>query len=156
MIKDNLQKQITEAMKARDEVRLSTLRMLSSALHNAEIEKRGELSEEEELTVVRKESKKRKDAIEALQQAQGKLTPEQAASAQEKLRKEEEELRILQEFLPQELSDEELSILVDKAIAMNNAGSIEDIGRVMSSAVELVQGRADGKRVSEMVKQKLI
>ncbi len=93
-----INKQIVEAMKAKDEIRLSTLKLLSSALHNAKIDKRGDLTKEEELTVVRREAKKRKDAIEAYKKV----------GADKRAEREEKELLVLQEFLPEEFSDEEI------------------------------------------------
>lgn len=90
MISDTISQKIAEAMKARDEIRLSTLRLLSSALNYERIAKQHELSEEEELQVVRKEAKKRKDAIEAYKKAE----------AFDRADKESKELVILEEFLP--------------------------------------------------------
>jgi hypothetical protein len=145
MIADIVKKQIIEAMKAKDRVKLSTLKMLSSALHNAEIDKRGDLTKEEELVIVRREAKKRKDAIEAYQKADRVDLAE----------KEKEELKILQEFLPKELTDEELGKLVDDSIKEVDAKSMADMGKVMGKVMAKVAGRADGKRVSDMVRKKL-
>ena len=97
MISNTIGEKIAQAMKARDELRLSTLKMLSAALTNAEIEKKREkLTEEEELKVVRSEAKKRKDAAEAYTKA----------GAKDRADKEKKELEILREYLPKELSDE--------------------------------------------------
>jgi hypothetical protein len=145
MISGTINRKIIEAMKAKDRVKLSTLKMLSSALHNAEIDKRGNLTEEEELVIVRREAKKRKDAIEAYQKADRVDLAE----------KEKEELKILQEFLPKELGDEELEKLVDDSIKEVNAKGMADIGKVMGKVMAKVSGRADGKRVSDMVRKKL-
>ena len=95
MISEKVKKQIIEAMKAKDEIRLSTLKLLSSGLYNAQIKKREELSEEEELEVVRREAKQRKDAIEVYEKA----------GAKDRAEKEKIELQILQEYLPKNLSD---------------------------------------------------
>lgn len=145
MITDNITKMIGEALKAHDELRLSTLRMLSSALNYGFIAKQHKLNEEEEMAVVRKEAKMRKDAIEAYEKA-GAL----ARADKEKL-----ELKILQEFLPEEMSDEELTQLVSEAISQTGAKSISDMGKVIGLVVAKAGGRADGNKVAQMVKSKL-
>jgi len=138
-------KRIGEALKNRDEVRLSTFRLLSSAFNYEFIAKQHKLSEEEELVVVRHEAKKRKEAIEAYQKAGA---PERAA-------KEQKELEVLQEFLPAQISDEELGKIVEEATAQIGAKTIADIGKTMGVAMAKVAGRADGTRVLEIVKLKL-
>lgn len=146
MLVDNIKKQILEAMKAKDAIRLSTLKMLSAALTNAEIDKkREELTAEEELKVVQAEAKKRKDAIELYNKG----------GAEDKAKKEQEELEILQEYLPKELSDEELDVIVGDSIKQSGAKTIADLGKVMGIVMGRVQGRADGGRVSTLVRQKL-
>lgn len=145
LINQEINTKIKEAMKARDKVRLSTLKMLSSALHNAEIDKGDELTSEEELSIVRKEAKKRGDAAESYKQAgRGELA-----------KNEQAELDVLQDFLPAELSDDELEKIVKEAISNANAESVSDMGSVMALAMDKMAGRADGKRVSELVKQEL-
>ena len=146
MILDTINKQIVEAMKARNEIRLSTLKLLLSALHNAKIDKRGDLTEEEELEIVRREAKKRKDAIEAYKKA----------GATDRAEKEEKELVILQEFLPKELPDEEVSKLVDEAIITTSASGMQDMGKVIGAVMAKAKGRADGKKVAEMTRKKLV
>lgn len=145
MITQNIKDQIKDAMKSRDSVRLSTLKMLSSELHNASIDNHGELSEEQEMAVIKKEAKKRRDAIEAY---------EKAGSA-ERAEAEKMELQVLQEFLPAEMSDEELEKLINESIAQLGASSMADIGKVMSAVMGKVNGQADGSRVSALVKEKL-
>lgn len=144
MIAD-ISKQIAEAMKAKEEIRLSTLKLLSAELHNEKIAKQRELTEEEELAVVKRESKKRKDAIEAYEKA----------GAQERADREKKELEILQEFLPAELSDEVLFGMIDEVIKETGASSMTEMGKVMGMVMGKVKGRAEGGRVSEMVKAKL-
>lgn len=149
MIANTLTQKIGEAMKARDTVRLSTLRMLSSAFNYEKIAKQHELNDEEELSVIRKEAKKRKEAIEALRPAQGKLT-----GVEEKINLEKQELTILQEYLPPEISKEEIEKLVGEAILELKASSISEMGKVIG----LVKSRAsgvDGSTLAELVKQKL-
>lgn len=145
MISDTITKQIGEAMKAKDEVRLSTLKMLSSALNYEFINKQHKLSEEEELGVVRHEAKKRKEAIEAYQKA----------GAIDRAEKEKRELEVLQEFLPVEMSEEELNQLVNESINQLNATSIADMGKVMGVVMAKAQGRAEGGKVAELVKRML-
>ncbi len=145
---------IGEALKAHDEVRLSTLRMLSSALNYEKIAKQHELSTDEEIVVVRKEAKKRKDAIEAFRQAQGKPTSS-LTPLEDRIKKEEAELKILAEYLPVEMADEELEKLVIEAIAQTGATQMSDMGRVIGIVMGKTGGKADGGRVSAMVKAKL-
>ncbi|EKD62027.1 MAG: hypothetical protein ACD_52C00323G0011 [uncultured bacterium] len=141
MIADTIQKQIIEALKARDEIRLSTLRMLSSALNYDRIAKQHVLSTEEELAVVNKEAKKRRDAIEIYDKA-----GEAARSAKEK-----KELAILKDYLPKELSGVELEEIVSSAVAESGG----DFGRTMGLVMAKVKGRADGAKVARVVKGKL-
>lgn len=153
MISDTINKQITEAMKAKDEIRVSTLKLLSSELHNAKIDKKADLTKEDELKIVRSEAKKRRDAIEAYEKALRQSSGQ--AGAKDRLEREKKELKILKGFLPIELSNAELSKIVDDAISGTGAKSVQDMGKVMSMAMEKVTGRADGKKVAEVVKNKL-
>lgn len=145
MISDTINKKITEAMKAGDKVRVSTLRMLSSALHNEEIAKREGLDEENELKIVQKEVKKRKDAIEAYKKA----------GAKEKAELEEKELEVLKDFLPEQLSNEELEKEVELAIKETGANSATQMGEVIGKVKAKVGGRAEGSKIAELVKEKL-
>ncbi|RLC28682.1 GatB/YqeY domain-containing protein [Candidatus Woesebacteria bacterium] len=145
MITEKIKKQIIEAMKAGDKLRMSTLKLLSSAMHNAQIKKQEDLSEEEELEIVRREAKKRKDAIEAYKKV----------GADERAEKEKKELVILQEYLPKDLSDEEIEKIVEEAIMSTGAASMKDMGKVIGVAVGKCKGQADGKKVSEIVRTKL-
>lgn len=145
MISDTITQKIAEAMKKRDEIRLSTLRLLSSALNYEKIAKQHDLSEEEELAVVRREAKKRKDAVEAYEKA----------GATERAEKEKKELVILEEYLPAQMPEEELAQIVDEAISASGAKSMAEMGKVMGVAMGKVAGRADGTKVMEFVKKKL-
>jgi len=144
MIAQTLQQKIGEAMKARDEIRVSTLRLLLSAFNYERIDKQHELTDSEEEVVIRKEAKKRRDAIEAYKKA----------GADDRARKEQKELEILQEFLPPEMSEEELTKIVESAISKTGAVALSDMGKVIG----MVKGRApdaDGARIAEIVKNKL-
>lgn len=145
MITKTLSEQIKEALKKGDSVRVSTLRLLSGALHNEEIAKQKELTEEEDLTVVRRELKRREEAAEAYEKG-GR--PESAE-------KEKQEAEILKEFLPVQMSSEELDKIVEETIAQVGAAGPQDFGKVMGAVVARVKGQADGKAVAEAVRKKL-
>lgn len=145
MITDTINKRIIEAMKAGDKLKMSTLKLLSSAMHNAQIKKQENLSEEEELEIVRREAKQRKDSIDAYKKA----------GADEKAEMEEKELVILQEYLPKDLSSEETGKIVDEVIATLGAKNMKDMGKVIGVVLEKCKGKADGKTVSEIVRTKL-
>ena len=145
MIAQTLQQKIGESMKAHNEIRTSTLRLLLSALNYERIDKQHELTDEEEMVVVRREAKKRKEAIDMYK---NNNAPDRAA-------KEEEELKILQEYLPPETSEEDLIKLVDEAVAEVKPQSMADMGKVIG----IVKGKApgaDGAKIAEMVKKKLV
>ena len=146
MITDTINKKIADALKAWDEIRLSTLRLLSSALNYEFIAKQHKLSEEEEIVVVRKEVKKRKEAIEAYTKA----------NALDRAQKEEKELEVLQEFLPAEMNDEMLEKIVVETISETGASSISDMGKVIGLVMAKAKGKVEGSRVSFLVKEKLV
>lgn len=145
MIADTITQKIAEAMKAREEIRLSTLRLLSSALNYEFIAKQHKLNDQEEIVVVRKEAKKRKEAIDAYKKV----------GAEDRAQKEQKELEILQEFLPPEMSDEELEKIIVDAIAQTKASSIKDMGKVIGIVMGKTKGTVDGSRVSLLIKEKL-
>lgn len=145
MIADTINKKIAEALKAHDEVRLSTLRLLSSALNYEFIAKQHKLNEEQELVVVRREGKKRKEAIEAYEKA----------GAKERADKEKKELAILAEFLPAEMTEEEIIRLVNEAMRQTGAKTLAEMGKVIGLVMAKAKGRADGGKVAELVRSKL-
>jgi uncharacterized protein YqeY len=145
MIGDTITQKIGEALKAHDEIRLSTLRLLSSAFNYEFIAKQHKLSEDEELVVVRREAKKRKEAIEAYEKAGYK----------DRAEKEAKELAILQEYLPPEVTDEEIAKLVDEAMKETGASSIADMGKVIGLVKAKTKGAADGAKIAEFTKSKL-
>ncbi len=140
-----LEQEVKEAMLAHDAERRDALRLILSSLKSAEKEILRPLSEDEELQVLQRERKKRVEAIEAFTGAG------RAAQAE----KEERELEILEEFMPEPLSEEELERIVDDAIAENKATSMRDMGRVMADVMPQIAGRADGSAVSQLVREKL-
>jgi hypothetical protein len=121
------------------------LRLLSTAIRNAEVEKRRELSDEEALAIVSKEVRKRQEAAEEYAKAD---RPDRAAA-------EEWEAAILRELLPEPLAPEEVDRLVEETIAEVGAGGSGDMGKVMAALMPKLKGRADAKRVSEMVRSRL-
>lgn len=149
MLKEQIKNDTINAMKEKNEEVVATLRMLGAAMKNREIElkKREEgLTDEEVLEVVSKEAKKRKDAIEAYQKG----------GRQDLVDKETNELKILETYLPAQLSDEEIEKEVKKAIEELGATSLQDFGKVMSTAMPHLKGKADGAKVSEIVKNLLL
>ena len=140
-----LEQEVREAMLARDAARRDALRLILSSLKSAEKDLQRPLSDEEELQVLQRERKKRREAAEAFREAGRE---EQAAG-------EEQELEVLEEFMPEPLSEEELEEIIDDVISEVGATSIRDLGRVMAGVMHQVSGRADGSTVSQLVKEKL-
>lgn len=141
-LQDQISQEIKAAMLAKDAVRLGTLRLLKSALGYVQIEKKVDsLPDNEVITVVQKEIKKRRDSVEQFQ-AGGR--PEQAAA-------ELAEITVLESFLPKALSPEELETLVKSCIAEANATSKKDMGPVIKAVQAKAAGRADGKTISTLV-----
>ena len=140
-----IESEVTEAMRARDEQRRDALRLILSSLRSAEKELQRPLSDDEELQVLQRERKKRQEAAEAFRNG-GRV--ESAVG-------EEAELAILEEFMPEPISEEEIERIVDDAIAENGATSLRDMGRVMADVMPQIAGRADGSAVSQLVREKL-
>jgi uncharacterized protein len=140
-----LEEELRQARLARDEPRRDALSLLLSSLRAAEKDLQRELTEEEELQVLQRERKRRVEAAEAFRNGGRE---EQAAA-------EESELAVLEEFMPAQLSEEELEEIVDDAIAEVGATSMRDLGRVMKDVMPQVAGRADGSMVSQLVREKL-
>jgi hypothetical protein len=140
-----IEAELKEARKARDERRRDALGLVLDALRKAEKELQRPLHEEEELQVLQRERKRRQEAIEAYE----------AAGREEQAEAEAYELAVLEEFMPEPLSEEELEQIVDDAIAEVGATSLRDLGRVMADVMPQVAGRADGSVVSQIVREKL-
>ena len=132
------------AMKAKESLRLNTIRMARTALKNAEIETRPELDAAAALTILSTLVKQRREAADAYRDTRPELAE-----------KEELELVVLQEFLPAQLSEADIEALVAKAIVESGAGSMTDMGAVMKLVTPQTTGRADGKVVSALVRKKL-
>ena len=142
---EEIEDEVKEAMRARDAERRDALRLILNALKNSEKELQRPLSEDEELQVLQRERKRRNEAAEAFR----------AGGREEQAQKEEAELAVLEEFMPEPLSEEELERIVDDAIAENKATSMRDMGRIMADVMPQIAGRADGSAVSQLVREKL-
>jgi len=145
MLKKKIDDDLKEALKAKDAIKVSTLRLLKSAIKNLEIEKQEDLKGEDVVAVIKKQAKQRKDSIEEFKKA----------DRQDLVEKEENELAVLKGYLPEELSQEELAAIVKAAIAQTGASSAKDMGLVIKEVMASAKGRADGKAVSIMVKEEL-
>jgi uncharacterized protein YqeY len=141
-LKAELQEAARAALKSGDSVKLSTLRLLLAAVHNEEIRLRRDLGEDEIQKVVAILAKQRSEAIELYRKG----------SREDLARNEETELGILQQFLPQPLTEQEIQRLIQQSIAELGASGPQDLGRVMKQVMPKVGGRTDGKRVNEMAR----
>jgi uncharacterized protein YqeY len=140
-----IEDELKSAMRERDTVRRDALRLILTSLRSAEKELQRPLSEQEELQVLQRERKRRIEAAEAFREG----------GSEERAAAEEQELAVLEEFMPEPLSEEELEAIIDDAIAENGATSMRDLGRVMADVMPQVAGRADGGDVSQLVREKL-
>ena len=140
-----IESELKEARLARDVQRRDALALLLNALRSAQKELRRELSDDESLQVLQRERKKRAEAMEAYD----------AAGREEQADREEFELEVIEEFMPEPLSEDDLEEIVDNVIAEVGATSIRDLGRVMADVMPQVSGRADGSTVSQLVREKL-
>ena len=141
----DIESELKEARLARDDRRRDALALVLNALQNAQKELQRELSEDESLQVLQRERKKRAEAMEAYD----------AAGREEQADLEEFELEVIEEFMPEPLSEDDLEEIVDNVIAEVGATSIRDLGRVMADVMPQVSGRADGSTVSQLVREKL-
>jgi uncharacterized protein YqeY len=144
-LREKIDADVKDALKSGAKDRLSTLRMLNAALKNKQIDKRRPLTEEEVVETVRSLIKQRRDSVE--QFAKG--------GRQDLVDKESAEINVLETYLPQQLSREELEAMVRDVITSTAAQGAKDMGKVMKALIPLIGGRADGKLVSELVKNAL-
>jgi uncharacterized protein YqeY len=144
-LKSRIVGDLTAAMKARDAARTSTLRMVKAAVQNREIEKGGELSEEELVKALQSLVKQRRDSVEQYERA----------GRAELAEKEQAEIAVIEEYLPRAASREEIERVVAEVIAETGASSMKEMGAVMKAAQARLGGTADGRAVSEIVKSKL-
>ena len=140
-----IEEELATARRDRDGERRDALSLILSQLRSAEKELQRPLHDEEELQVLQRERKKRVEAAEAFR----------AGGREEQAESEERELEVLEEFMPEPLSEEEIETIIDDAIAECGATSLRDLGRVMADVMPQVAGRADGSAVSQLVREKL-
>lgn len=144
-LKNKIQKDIEAAMRARDQKRLTALRLITAAIKQIEVDKRIELDDQTILGVLDKMSKQRRESLELYQ----------SAGRDDLAAQEQFELDLIAAYLPEALSDAEVATLIRQAMAETGASSIRDMGAVMNKLREAVQGRADMKAVSQAVKTQL-
>lgn len=144
---DEIQADLTAAMKARDSATVAALRGVVAAIRNARVAKgqTGDLSDEQTLELLTREAKKRTEAAEAFA----------GAGREEQAAKERAELEVIRRYLPAQLDDDELRAIVDEVIADSGAAGPGDLGRVMGAVMPRVKGRADGKRLNALVRERL-
>lgn len=144
-LQEQIDENLTNAMKEKDELKVSTLRMLKSALQNKEIEKKTALNDDEIVQAIQSQIKSRQDSIVLYQQ--GNRT--------ELAEKEQKEIAILKEYLPEQLSEEEIRHKVKEAIQKTGAQEMKDMGQVMAVLMEELKGKADSSAISAIAKEEL-
>ncbi|SEP10959.1 GatB/YqeY domain-containing protein [Aquisalimonas asiatica] len=144
-LKDRIQTAVKEAMRSGDRSRLGVLRLITAAMKQHEVDQRTDLTDDDVIALLSKMVKQRHESIEQYR----------AASRDDLAEKEEYELTVLQEFLPQPLTDDEVGELIDQAIAESGAESIRDMGKVMGLLKPRLQGRADMGKASAQLKARL-
>jgi len=137
--------ELTEAMRAGDALRRDALRLLLSALRSAEKELQRPLHDDEELQVLQRERKRQRETVETYR----------TGGREAEVAEEERKAAVIEEFMPEPLSEEELEEIVDSAIAEVGATSMRELGRVMADVMPQVAGRADGSAVTQLVREKL-
>ena len=144
-LEERLVEEMKQAMKSNDKLRLSTIRMIRSGLKNKEIELRKKLEDEDIVKVIQVMVRKGEESVEQFQ----------AGGRVDLVEKEKREIEILKSFLPQPLSQEEILKIIDQSIQETQASSSKDIGKVMKSVIPKIGGKADGKLINQLVKEKL-
>jgi len=146
MLKDRLEEELRGALKQKDTVKTSTLRLLKSDMHNYMIEKKlKDIKDEDILIIIQKQVKRRKESIEQFKKGNRNDLAE----------KEEQELKILKAYMPEPLTEEELKSIIEEQIKELQAAGKKDFGKVMKSVIEKTKGRADGKIISKLVNELL-
>ncbi|MEW8682026.1 MAG: GatB/YqeY domain-containing protein [Candidatus Thiodiazotropha endolucinida] len=145
MLKEQILNDVKAAMKAKQKSRLGTLRLITAAIKQREVDERTELDDIQVLAILEKMIKQRRDSIKQYE----------SAGRQELAEQEKSEIAIIETYMPAGLSDDEISVMVDNAITETNASGMQDMGKVMGLLKPRMQGRADMGKVSGLVKQKL-
>ena len=144
-LKEKFTTDLKESMKSKDEVKVSTIRFLMSAIHNVEIEKGKDMVDEDIVTIIQKQVKQRRESIEGFEKG----------NRPELVEKEKREMEILQEYLPEQISSSDIELMVDKAINDTSSSEQKDIGKVMGKLSGDLKGKADMGLVSKLVREKL-
>jgi uncharacterized protein len=144
-VRDDIARDTKGAMKGRDRPRVEALRMLTAALKNAEIEEGRPLNEDEEVTILRRQLKQREESAEAFRKA----------GREEQAQAEDTEAEIVRRYLPAPLSNEEVTRIVEEAINEVGATSMKDMGAVMGRTTARAGNRADGRRLAQLVRERL-
>jgi len=144
-LEERLVEEMKQAMKSNDKLRLSTIRMIRSTLKNKEIELRKKLEDEDVVKVIQVMVRKGEEAVEQFQ----------AGGRADLVEKEKKEMEILKSFLPQPLSQEEIVKIIDQSIQETQASSPKDIGKVMKAVMPKIGGKADGRLINQLVKERL-
>jgi len=144
-LEERLVDEMKQAMKSNDKVRLSTIRMIRSAVKNKEIDLRNTLDDAEILRVIQGMVRKSEDSIEQFK----------AGGRMDLVEKETKEIEILKSYLPQALSSEDVVRIIDESIQETQASSLKDLGKVMKSVMPKLTGKADGKLINQLVKERL-
>ena len=146
MLKDKLLEDLKNSMKEKNVIRKNVIQMVRAAILQVEKDKQVELSDEEIINIMAKEAKKRKDSLEDYKKS----------NRQDLIEQIEEEIHIIEEYLPKQLSKEEIAEIVKEVIKEVGATSIKDMGKVMKSAKEKIGAASDGKTINEVVKELLV
>ncbi len=144
-LKEKLRSDLKEALKAKDSLRLNTIRSIINAIKNKEIDQKKELEDEEIISILNTLAKQRRESIEQYEKG----------GRQDLVDKEKKELEIILTYMPTQLTEEEIEDIVKKTMEELNAKSLKDMGKVMKTIMPKVKGRADGKKVNELVKKLL-
>ena len=148
-LKEQIGEDIKTAMKAKDKIRLQTVRGIKKAILEKEVELRPKgqdsLTPEQEIELLSQQAKQRRDSIEQFRNAGRDDLADQ----------ESQELAIIETYLPEQVSDEEVETIIDQIIADSGASSLKDLGKVMGPAMKQLKGKADGKKIQQLVKSKL-
>ena len=142
-LKDRLTDDLKEAMKNKEQVRKSVVTLIRAGIKQCEVDTRQELTDEDIISLISKQLKQRKDALVDFEKANRTDLIEQT----------NQEIAILENYLPEQLDDVELKEIITKVVEEVGATSMKDMGKVMAKTISLVQGRADGKRINAIVKQ---
>jgi uncharacterized protein YqeY len=144
-LEERLVEEMKQAMKSNDKLKLSTVRMIRSALKNKEIDLRRKLEDEDIVKVIQALVRKGEESVEQFQ----------TGGRMDLVEKEKKEIEIMKSFLPQPLSQEEICRIIDQSIQETQASSMKDLGKVMKSVMPKIGGKADGKLINQLVKERL-